>query len=118
MKQIALSAAVSALVMACGLLAYDRLVIRPSQRIGVVDVSDIYRVKEAEFASLLTASKSDEERQKAMELATTFARRLPLALEELPRDCSCLVVLKSAIAGQAANTLDLTALLRAKLDKS
>ena len=38
------------LVTACGLLAYDRLVVRPAQVIGVVDVAEIYRLKEAEFA--------------------------------------------------------------------
>jgi hypothetical protein len=110
------NAAVSVLVMACGLLAYDRFVVRPSQVIGVVDVSEVYRIKEAEFASLITAGRSEDERQKAVELATSFARRLPQALEELPRDCRCLVVLKSAIAGRSANTLDLTALLKTKVD--
>ena len=52
MKSFALNAVVSLLVVACGLLAYDRLVFRPSQVIGIVDVSDVYRAKEAEFASL------------------------------------------------------------------
>ena len=45
---------VSVLVTACGLLAYDRLVVRPAQVIGVVDVAEIYRLKEAEFAALMT----------------------------------------------------------------
>ena len=113
---MSLPLSLSVLVTACGLLAYDRLVVRPSQLIGVVDVSEVYRIKEAEFASLITAGRSDGERQQAMELATSFARRLPQALEELPRDCRCLVVLKSAIAGRSANTLDLTSVLKAKLD--
>jgi hypothetical protein len=118
MRQLALSAAISLLMTSGGLLAYDRFVFRPSQRIGVVDVSDVYRQKEAEFASLITAGKSDEDRQRAMELASTFARRLPQALEELPRECNCLVVLKSAIAGPSANTIDLTARLRSKLERT
>src|SRR5436305_2104123 len=37
MKQFALNAVVSLLVAACGLLAYDRFVFRPSQVIGIVD---------------------------------------------------------------------------------
>ena len=37
MKQFVLNAAVSLLVAACGLLAYDRFVFRPSQVIGIVD---------------------------------------------------------------------------------
>ena len=51
-----------------------------------------------------------------MDLATSFARRLPRALEELPADCRCLVVLKSAVAGPTARTLDLTAVLKTKVD--
>ena len=38
------------------------------------------------------------DRQQAMDLATSFAAG-PRALEELPADCRCLVVLKSAVAG-------------------
>jgi hypothetical protein len=112
----AMTVCVAVLVTACGLLAYDRLVVRPAQVIGVVDVAEIYRVKEAEFAALVTRGSSDADRQQAMDLASNFARRLPQALEELPADCRCLVVLKSALAGPSAHTLDLTALLKTKVD--
>jgi hypothetical protein len=115
-KLVVLNAAVALLVSAVCLLAYDRWVFRPAQLIGVVDVADVYRAKEAEFAALLTAGGSDDDRVKAMELATRFARRLPQALDELPVECRCLVVMKSALAGSSANTVDLTARLRAKLD--
>lgn len=118
MRQVALSMAMSLLLTSSGLFAYDRLVFRPSQRVGVVDVSDVYRQKEAEFASLITAGKTDAERQRAMDLASTFARRLPRALEELPRECGCLVVLKSAIAGPSANTIDLTPRLKSMLERT
>ena len=118
MRHVALSVAISLLLTASGLFAYDRLVFRPSQRIGVVDVSDVYRQKEAEFASLITAGKTDAERQRAMDLASTFARRLPQALEELPRECGCLVVLKSAIAGPSPNTIDLTPRLKSMLERT
>ena len=112
----AMSLCVPVLVTACGLLAYDRLVVRPSQVIGVVDVAEIYRLKEAEFAALMTRGNSDADRQQALDLATSFARRLPRALEELPADCRCLVVLKSALAGPTAHTLDLTSVLKTKVD--
>lgn len=112
----AMTVCVSVLVTACGLLAYDRLVVRPAQVIGVVDVAEIYRLKEAEFAALMTRGNSDADRQQAMDLATSFSRRLPRALEELPADCRCLVVLKSAVAGPTARTLDLTPVLKTKVD--
>lgn len=114
---VALSVALSTLLATCGLVAYDRLVVRPGRLVGIVDVSEVYRAKEAEFAALLTASKSDEERHRALDLASAFAKRLPAAIDELPVDCRCLVVLKSAVAGSSDNTLDLTPLLKAKLER-
>lgn len=117
MKHLAVSVSLSVLITACGLLAYDRLVVRPAQVIGVVDVGEVYRLKEAEFAALIRASKSDEERNKAMDLASAFARRLPVAMDELPSDCGCLVMLKTAVAGRTPHTRDLTALLKTKLEQ-
>ncbi len=102
-------------VMAVSLAAYDRLVLRPALRIGVVDVAEVYRAKEAEFTQMLTKSSSEEDRQQALLMARAFAQRLPLALDELPRECNCLVVLRTAVAGPTANTIDLTAQLRRKV---
>ena len=106
----------SLLVVAISLTAYDRLVLRPSLIIGVVDVAEVYRAKEAEFTQILTKASSTEDRQKALLMAQAFAQRLPLALDELPRECGCLVVLRTAVAGATPNTIDLTARLRRKVD--
>jgi len=102
-------------VVAAALLLYDRRVVRPALRIGVVDVAEVYRQKEAEFTQLLTKASSDDDRQRAMLIARAFAQRLPIALEELPLDCDCLVVLKGAVAGPTPHTVDLTAQLRQKV---
>ena len=102
-------------VVSAALTAYDRLVLRPALVIGVVDVAEVYRAKEAEFTQILTKASSEEDRQKALFMARTFAQRLPLALEELPHECNCLVVLKAAVAGATPNTVDLTATLRRKV---
>ena len=67
-------------------------------------------------ALMLTKAASDDERQKAMTMARAFAQRLPRALEELPRDCGCLVMLKSAVAGATPHTVDLTAHLKRKVE--
>lgn len=106
----------SALIVAAGLALYDRTVVRPALVIGVVDVAEVYRAKETEFTQILTKTSLEEDRQKALLMARAFAQRLPAALEELPRDCGCLVVLKSAIAGPTPRTVDLTPLLRRKVD--
>ena len=110
---------VTLLVVAASLTAYDRWVLRPALVIGVVDVAEVYRAKEAEFTQILTKAlsqpASEEERQKALVMARAFAQRLPLALDELPRECNCLVVLRTAVAGPTPNTVDLTAKLRRKV---
>lgn len=116
MKALLPNAALALLIVAAALAAYDRMVVRPGQVIGLVDVGEIYRQKEAEFTQLLTRAGSDGERDKAFAMARSFSQRLPLALEELPRDCGCLVVLKSAVAGSTPRTLDLTAQLRRKVE--
>jgi hypothetical protein len=116
MRLLAINAVVSALIVAGALLAYDRMVVRPAQTIGIVDVAQIYALKEAEFSQRLNRSGSDEDRQQAMLLARDFSRRFPAALEELPRDCNCLVVIKAAVVGQTGRTVDLTNHLKAKLE--
>jgi len=114
--QFFLHALLSLLMVSATLGLYDRMVVRPALIVGVVDVAEVYRAKEAEFTQMLTRTASEEDRQKALLMARAFAQRLPLALEELPRDCNCLVVLKSAIAGPTPHTLDVTPLLRRKVD--
>ena len=110
---------VTLFVVAASLAAYDRLVLRPALVIGVVDVAEVYRAKEAEFTQILTKAlsqpPSEEDRQKALFMARAFAQRLPLALDELPRECNCLVILRTAVAGPTPNTVDLTAQLRRKV---
>ena len=110
---------VTLFVVAAAFTAYDRLVLRPALIIGVVDVAEVYRAKEAEFTQILTKAlsqpASEEDRQKALVMARAFAQRLPLALDELPRECNCLVILRTAVAGPTPNTVDLTAQLRRKV---
>jgi hypothetical protein len=116
MKALLLNAVLALLIVLGTLAIYDRMVVRPSQLVGVVDVAEVYRQKEAEFTLILTKAGSEGEREKAFAMARNFSQRLPLALEELPRDCGCLVVLKSAVAGLTPRTVDLTAHLRRKVE--
>ncbi len=115
MKALFINALVSALLVALGVAAYDRLVLRPALVVGLVDLAEVYRDKEAQFTQLLTRTGSDEERQKALAMAREFSQRLPAALDELPRDCGCLVVLKAAVAG-GPSAIDLTPALRRKVN--
>ena len=116
MKALLLNTALALLIVLSALAIYDRLMVQPLRLVGVVDVGEVYRQKEAEFTLILTKAGSEDEREKAFAMARNFSRRLPLALEELPRDCGCLVVLKSAVAGLTPRTVDLTAHLRRKVE--
>ena len=111
-----LDALATLLVSALALFVYDRYVVQPGLRVGIVDVAEVYRAKEAEFTRSITAAPSEETRAQALRVAGEFARRLPRALEELPRDCNCLVVLKSAVAAASPRSMDLTHELRKKLE--
>lgn len=117
MKPFVLQLAATLCVVALALVLYDRLVFRPAQRIGVVDLASVYRAKEAQFAQLLTQGGSEHERQAALAAAASFAQRLPAALDELPRDCRCLVVMKSAVVGGPGVIVDLTAQLLRKVER-
>lgn len=110
------NALISLVIVAGGQLLYDRLVIRPARTIGVVDLAEVYRVKEDEFTRRLTGARTDEERQATLQMARGFAQRLPLALESLPAECGCLVVLKASVAGPTPYTVDLTPRLRQKVE--
>ncbi len=110
------NALVSLTTVSGALITYDHLVIRPSRTIGVVDLAEVYRAKEEAFTRRLTAAHSEEERQATLQMAKTFAQRLPVALESLPAECGCLVMLKASVAGPTPYTVDLTARLRQKLE--
>ena len=90
MSSLATQAFVSIFVTAGALLAYDRLVVKPAQVIGIVDIAEVYRAKESEFAALLTASKTEDDRQRAYAQAQAFGDRLDRALREIPNECRCL----------------------------
>ena len=107
--------AVTVVIVAAALSAYDRWVIRPALRIGVVDLAGVYRAKEAEFADALARNGSTDDRSRALASARKFAERFPVALEELSCECACLVVLRSAVVGATPNSVDLTPLLLRKV---
>lgn len=110
------NALVSLVIVAGAQLLYDRQVIRPARTIGVVDLAEVYRVKEDEFTRRLTTARSEEERQATLQMARSFAQRLPAALESLPAECGCLVLLKASVAGPTPYTVDLTPHLRQKVE--
>lgn len=105
--------------LAAALTVYHARWVQPTQTIGVVDISEIYRAKEREYSNMLTkAGVTEESQHRAQEMAGQFAAALPKALTEMPAECQCLVLLRSAVVGDTPATVDLTPLLRRKLGMS
>ena len=109
---------VAAAVSGVALLCYDRLATPEPLSIGVVDLNSVYRDHEAEFARGITGAGTDLERERTLQSARDFARVLPDALESLPRECGCVVLLSSAVLTPAPNAIDLTPALRQKIDRA
>lgn len=108
--------AISAVLAAAMLFAYDRLVVGPRQRLGVVDIASVYHAKEDEYTrAFVRASATGEGGKSAALVAQDFARRLPAALDEIGHECRCVIVVRGAVASIGDGTLDLTSALRAKL---
>lgn len=115
-KTVLLAAGVSLLISAMVLFAYHRAVVAPMQRIGVIDVGEVWKLKEKEFSEAVArAGNNEKEREKALEVATVFAKALPAALEQLPQECNCVVLVRTALAAGAPNIIDLTPELKRKL---
>ena len=94
MKLFILNALVSLCIVALGIAADHHTIRSPADRIGVIDVTEVYRLKEEEFTDLVTKPGASEmDKDKAMAEATAFAKALPQALEELRRNavawCCC-----------------------------
>lgn len=106
---------VSACFVAVGIVAYDRLVLRPMLVIGVVDAATVFNAKQEQYVKAMAASRTDIERRQAISDAEGFVPRFAAALAQLPQECACLVVDKTAVIGSHTTLIDLTPLLRKKV---
>ena len=78
-------------------------------RIAVLDVAEIYRMKESEFAALLIKPAATEaDRARAIDLARTFGTDFTALIQSLPAECNCLVLTKAAVVGGGNSVADLT----------
>lgn len=126
-KHLLSTTLVSVSVMTIGLSTYDRLIVKPRQRLGVVDVTSIYRAKEDEYARVYYQFSPGEQGSsqgpagaqvgatRATQLAQDFAQRLPRALSELSQECQCVIVTRGAVATLGVGMVDFTPALRVKL---
>jgi hypothetical protein len=120
MKPLALGVAINVLLIVLAVVAYDRYTRVRELRVAVVDVTAVYRWKEAQFTALLTHPGTDARAEaNAPQLAAEFARELPQALDDIAAECRCLLLTRAVLAGApehvAAHVADLTSKLKQKL---
>jgi hypothetical protein len=78
---------VTLFVVAASLAAYDRWVLRPALVIGVVDVAEVYRAKEAEFTQILTKALSQPARRKTARRRSSWPGPSPSACRSPSMSC-------------------------------
>jgi hypothetical protein len=84
--------------------------------LAVLDVGELYRLKETQVAALLVKrDASDEERALALRRASTFGLEVTSLIQSLPEECRCLILARGAIIGPAPILADLTPEVRRRL---
>ena len=92
--------------------------IAPGQapRLAVLDVGELYRLKEMQVTAVLTKRDAgEEERSGALKAAGTFGADVTNLLRALPEDCRCLVLARGAVIGNPQGLQDLTPDVRRRL---
>ena len=83
---------------------------------AVLDVAELYRVKETQVAAILVNHNASEtERATAITRAAAFGTELTALIEALPEECRCLVLARGAVIGATAHLPDLTPDVRRRL---
>lgn len=112
-RLIAINAVVSLAIVAGGSLWVQH---RQKPAFGTLDVSELYRLKEAQVAAVLVKRDSaDTERLLAIQRAAAFGAELSKVIETLPQDCGCLVLARGAVLGTGTHLVDLTPDVRRRL---
>ena len=85
-------------------------------RFAVLDVGELYRLKESQVtAVLMKRDATEEERSSALKAAGTFSNEVTSLLQALHDECRCLVLARGAVIGQPQALPDLTPDVRKRL---
>ena len=96
--------------------AYTAWIAPRAPRLAVLDVNELYRLKEAQVtAALIKRDATDEERATALMRASTFGAEMSRLIESLPAECQCLVFARGALVGPGHALSDLTPEVRRRL---
>ena len=116
-RAAALLVGANALVSAA-LIALVHLWLLPERppALAVLDVAELYRLKELQVTAVLVKrDASDEERAGALRRAAGFGTEVSTLLQALPSECRCIVLARGAVLGSEALLRDLTPDVRRRL---
>lgn len=84
--------------------------------LAVLDVGELYRLKERQVATVLVKRDStDEDRALALKRAAAFGLEVTNLMQSLPDECRCLILARGAVVGPAPLLPDLTPEVRRRL---
>lgn len=84
--------------------------------LAVLDVGELYRLKETQVATVLVKRDStDEDRTLALKRAAAFGLEVTNLIQSLPDECRCLILARGAVVGPAPLLPDLTPEVRRRL---
>jgi hypothetical protein len=84
--------------------------------LAVLDVGELYRLKETQVATvLLKRDSTDEDRALALKRAAAFGLEMTNLIQSLPNECRCLILARGAVVGPAPLLPDLTPEVRRRL---
>lgn len=85
-------------------------------RLAVLDVAELYRLKETQIAALLVKSDTtDADRATILKSVQGFGAEVTRLLQALPEECACLILARGAVMGKDTQLRDLTPDLRRRL---
>jgi hypothetical protein len=107
----------NALLSTALLIGYALLMASPqAPRFAVLDVGELYRLKESQVtAVLMKRDATEEERSSALKTAGSFGNEVTSLLQTLQDECRCLVLARGAVIGQPQALPDLTPDVRKRL---
>lgn len=107
----------NAVLSAAVLFGYALWIAPPlAPRLAVLDVGELYRLKEMQVtAVLMKRDASEEERSTALKAAGTFGTEVTNLLQAVHEECGCLVLARGAVIGQPQALPDLTPDVRRRL---
>ena len=89
---------------------------RQGPQLAVLDVAELYRLKEAQVAAALVKREgTEEERAALLKRVSNFGADVTRVLQTLPDECRCLVLARGALIGPHTQLPDLTPDVRRRL---